>query len=203
MAAGLVLTFTIFTLTAARVLDALGLPDDALRTLGIALLALAGIALLVPAVAELAGRPFQPLARAGGTARTRRGDGFAGGVAIGAALGLVWTPCAGPVLAAVSVLAANQDVSARVVAITLAYAFGAALPAARHRPGRTARHGAHPGAARARAGAAARGRGDHGRGRRALRDRRPRAPGRGAARLHERACRRSSAATARRTSWTT
>ena len=127
MAAGLVLTFTIFTLTAARVLDALGLPDDALRTLGIALLALAGIALLVPAVAELAGRPFQPLARAAGR-RVRGGDGFAGGVAIGAALGLVWTPCAGPVLAAVSVLAANQDVSARVVAITLAYAFGAALP---------------------------------------------------------------------------
>ena len=127
MAAGLVLTFTVFTLTAARVLDALGLPDDALRTLGIAPLALAGVALLVPAVAELAGRPFQPLARAAGR-RVQGGDGFAGGVAIGAALGLVWTPCAGPVLAAVSVLAANQDVSARVVAITLAYAFGAALP---------------------------------------------------------------------------
>jgi thiol-disulfide isomerase/thioredoxin len=40
----------------------------------------------------------------------------------------VFVPCAGPVLATISVLAATQDVGLRVVLLTVAYALGAALP---------------------------------------------------------------------------
>src|SRR5262249_28405029 len=52
------------------------------------------------------------------------GDGFL----LGAALGLVFVPCAGPVLATVSVVAAQNDVGFRAVLLTLAYAIGAAVP---------------------------------------------------------------------------
>ena len=72
--------------------------------IAIVLLAFAGLMLLVPSLAEWAGRLFQPIAtRASGALPT--GDGFLSGVALGAALSVVWTPCAGPILAAVTALA--------------------------------------------------------------------------------------------------
>ena len=40
----------------------------------------------------------------------------------------MWTPCAGPILAAVSALSAERRISLELVAITLAYAAGATLP---------------------------------------------------------------------------
>ena len=115
-------------MTASRALSALGLPGDALRNAAIALLAALGIALLVPAVAEVAGRPFRPLAAwAGRRVSARPRAGLAGGLLLGVGLGALWTPCAGPILAAVTVLAAQQRVSADAAAITFAYALGAGL----------------------------------------------------------------------------
>jgi len=119
--AGIVVSFTVFTLFAAWLLDLLGLPQDVLRNLAIALLLLVALSLLVPKVGELLARPLQAL--------TRRGSGdHGGGFLLGASLGLVFVPCAGPVLAAVTVLAAQREFGIRTVALTLAYAVGAALP---------------------------------------------------------------------------
>ena len=57
--AGIVVSFTVFTLFAAWLLDLVGLPDDLLRNLAIALLFLVSISLLVPRVAEWLARPLQ------------------------------------------------------------------------------------------------------------------------------------------------
>ena len=110
-----------FTLIASRLLHALGLPQDFLRNLAIALLFLLAATLLFPALARLAERPFLFLTR-------RSGNDLGGGFLLGASLGLVFVPCAGPVLAAVTVVAANQNVGFRSVALTLSYALGAAVP---------------------------------------------------------------------------
>ena len=119
--AGIVVSFTVFTLFAAWLLDQLGLPQDVLRNIAIALLLLVALTLLVPKVGELLARPLQAL--------TRRGSGdYGGGFLLGASLGLVFVPCAGPVLAAVTVLAAQREFGIRTLALTLAYAIGAALP---------------------------------------------------------------------------
>jgi cytochrome c biogenesis protein CcdA/thiol-disulfide isomerase/thioredoxin len=119
--AGIVVSFTVFTLFAAWLLDLLGLPQDLLRNLAIALLLVVALTLLVPQVGELLARPLQAL--------TRRGSGdLGGGFFLGASLGLVFVPCAGPVLAAVTVIAAKRDVGLDGVLLTLSYAIGAALP---------------------------------------------------------------------------
>src|SRR3954453_23222847 len=89
---GLVLSFTIFTVTAAALLDALGLPQDLLRNAAVGLLVLAGLAIAIPQVGDFLQRPFLALTR-------RRPGDLGGGFVLGLALGLVFIPCAGPVLA--------------------------------------------------------------------------------------------------------
>ena len=119
--AGLVLSFTVFTVTAAALLDALSLPQDLLRDAAVALLVLAGLAIAVPPLGHLLQRPFLALTR-------RRPGDLGGGLVLGLALGLVFVPCAGPVLAAITVLAASRDFDAGTFALTAAYAVGAAVP---------------------------------------------------------------------------
>ena len=119
IAIGLVASFVVFTLFASWLLDKLGLPQDFLRNLAIALLFLVAATLLVPQLGAWLERPFLRLTRfrAGG-----------GGFLLGASLGLVFVPCAGPVLAAITVVAANNDVGWRALLLTVAYAVGAAVP---------------------------------------------------------------------------
>ena len=118
--AGLVASFTVFTLTATALLSTLGLPDDLLRTLAIAVVVVVGISLLWTPLGELLSRPFQALSR-------RRPGDVGGGFVLGVSLGLIFTPCAGPVIGAVATVAATRDLGLEAVLITLAYGLGAGL----------------------------------------------------------------------------
>jgi cytochrome c biogenesis protein CcdA len=118
--AGLVTSFTVFTLTATALLSALGLPGDFLRNLAIAIVVLVGISLLWAPLGELLSRPFQALAR-------RQPGDTGGGFLLGVSLGLLFTPCAGPVIGAVATVAATQSLTAEAVLITLAYGLGAGV----------------------------------------------------------------------------
>ncbi|MDP9286220.1 MAG: cytochrome c biogenesis protein DipZ [Actinomycetota bacterium] len=119
--AGLVASFSVFTLFAAWILDQLGLPQDFLRNLAIVLLFVMAATLLVPQAAQLIERPLAVFSRF-------RPRGVGGGFFLGATLGLVFVPCAGPVLATVTVVAAENTVGVRAIVLTIAYAVGAAIP---------------------------------------------------------------------------
>ncbi len=121
---GLTLSFTFAIAVLSYVIDALGLPDDLLRTLAIVTLLGFGVALLVPA---LAARVEGWLSRLGGRAHRSSGDGFGAGLLVGASLGFVYVPCAGPILAAVIVGTASQPFTAGRVAVALAYGLGSGL----------------------------------------------------------------------------
>ena len=118
---GLILSFSAFTLFGVWLLKTLGLPQDLLRNIAIGLLFLVAATLLFPKVEEIVQRPLLRLTR-------RPGGDLGGGLLLGASLGLVFVPCAGPVLAAITVVGATQDVGARSIVLTLAYATGAAIP---------------------------------------------------------------------------
>jgi cytochrome c biogenesis protein CcdA/thiol-disulfide isomerase/thioredoxin len=120
--AGLVTSFTLFTLLGSLVLALLGLPLDLLRWAGIVVLALLGLGLLVPRVEELLERPFARFAPKGD--RTANRSGFL----LGLGLGAVYVPCAGPVLAAITVAGATGDIGVGTVVLTVCFAVGAALP---------------------------------------------------------------------------
>jgi len=118
---GLVLSFAVFTLIGSWLLSLLGLPQDLLRWIGLVVLGLVGLGLIVPAVGEWLERPFARLA--GG-----RQQSNAGGFVLGLSLGLVFVPCAGPVLTAIAVVSANHRYDFSSVVLTAAFALGIAVP---------------------------------------------------------------------------
>ncbi|HEX2045821.1 MAG TPA: cytochrome c biogenesis protein DipZ [Gaiellaceae bacterium] len=115
--AGLVASFTVFTLLATAFLTALGLPQDLLRDLAVAAVFVLAVSLVWPRLADLLSRPFAALAR-------RRPGDVGGGFLLGITLGLLFTPCAGPVIAAVATVAATERLSLDAAAVMLAYALG-------------------------------------------------------------------------------
>ncbi len=125
--AGLILSFSLFTLAAAWLVGWLGLSANALRLAAVALLGLLGLGMIIPALNTWLEKAFGLLP---GLVRPQRaaGAGFIPGFITGAGLGVVWAPCAGPILAAVTTLAATQKLSFGAGVVVVAYAFGAGLP---------------------------------------------------------------------------
>lgn len=119
--AGLVTSFAVFTLLGGILLSSLGLPADLLRWAGIITLGVVGIGLTVPAIGHLLERPFQNTRI---PQLNRDGNGFV----MGLALGLVFVPCAGPILASITVLAATNGFSWGLIALTASFSVGIAIP---------------------------------------------------------------------------
>jgi len=118
---GLVVSFAAFTLAGSALLSALDLPQDLLRDAGLVILGLVGLGLLVPALSGLIERPF---ARLG----TRPPQGATSGFVLGVGLGPLFVPCAGPVLAAITAVAATRHFGPGAILLTLAFSAGAAVP---------------------------------------------------------------------------
>ena len=119
--AGLVISFTTFTLLGSTLLNLLHLPQDIIRWAGIVLLALIGIGMIIPRVMEILERPFARFQRAGSS---NPSNGFLLGLVLGAA----YVPCAGPVLAAVSVAGSTGQIGADTVVLAVSFGLGTAVP---------------------------------------------------------------------------
>jgi cytochrome c biogenesis protein CcdA/thiol-disulfide isomerase/thioredoxin len=122
---GLALSFTFATVALVYVIDALGLPDDLLRKIGIVALIAFGAALVVPPLAARVEALLSRLTRR--AAPGRGGEGFGSGLLVGASLGLVYAPCAGPILAGVITVSASQSFTAARLATAFAYGLGSAV----------------------------------------------------------------------------
>jgi cytochrome c biogenesis protein CcdA/thiol-disulfide isomerase/thioredoxin len=119
--AGLALSFSVLILAGSEIISLLHLPQDSLRDAGIALLILVGLGYLIPPLGALLERPFARV-------RARRPSGRGGGFVLGLALGVLYVPCAGPVLAAITVVGATHRVGLTAVFVTAAFAVGTAIP---------------------------------------------------------------------------
>jgi cytochrome c biogenesis protein CcdA/thiol-disulfide isomerase/thioredoxin len=124
--AGLAVSFTFATVAAVYVISALGLPDDFLRKLAIVILLGFGVTLMIPPLAARLEAWISQFASRAGVAKSE-GDGFWSGVVVGASLGLVYAPCAGPILAGVIVVSASTAFSGGRLAVALAYGIGSAV----------------------------------------------------------------------------
>ncbi len=121
---GLAASFTFATVALVYVIAALGLPNDLVRNLAIATLLAFGLLLLAPPLADRVEAWISRIVP--GPARLS-GDGFGSGLVVGASLGFVYAPCAGPILAGVITVSAAQDFTLGRLAVALAYSLGSAL----------------------------------------------------------------------------
>ncbi len=111
---GLALTFLITIVLLAQLVNGVGLSSSFTRILSFIVLIGFGLIMLVPALAQRVQAPLSRLARFGPKSR---GDGFWSGIGVGAALGFVCAPCAGPILSAVIVASARRGPSLRALLV--------------------------------------------------------------------------------------
>ncbi len=95
------------------------------RTVALAVMTLFGLAMLLPGLAALISRPAVSLG-ARLAAKAGRGASAFSSILLGVATGLVWAPCAGPVLGLILTGAALRGPSLGTSLLLLAYGMGAA-----------------------------------------------------------------------------
>jgi cytochrome c-type biogenesis protein len=125
---GFVTAFSATALMFNAFSSALGLSQDVLRDIAIALLMTFGILMVWPRYVE---RLVAPLAGIFGRINAigdRAGPGNLGGFVLGMTIGAVWTPCAGPVLGTILTLVATAQDAQRATLLLVCYATGAGLP---------------------------------------------------------------------------
>lgn len=128
---GLIVGFVFLTLALAWVIQAFGVSANALRYFAIFIIGFFGMVMIFPYlsdqfaiathfVADLGNQFFEK--------RKSNRSGFISGFILGLALGFVWTPCAGPILAAITTLVATQQLTFPLILLTVAYSLGAGIP---------------------------------------------------------------------------
>ena len=125
---GFVLVFSVAALLLSYLSTHLGLNPNIIRNIGIVVLGIFGILLMWPLPFELLAMKLNPLITKAGSLTDPTKKGNLSGFILGMTLGLVWTPCAGPVLASALTLIALQKQIATAGILLFAYSIGAGVP---------------------------------------------------------------------------
>jgi cytochrome c-type biogenesis protein len=128
LAAGLVLTSAATGLFFASLGFTLGVDRATARAAAAILMLTAGVVLLAPRLAAAFSGLAMPLATRADRLAARLPAGLGGQFALGALLGVVWTPCTGPTLAAAVTLAAQAENLVRAATVMLGFGIGAVVP---------------------------------------------------------------------------
>jgi cytochrome c biogenesis protein CcdA/thiol-disulfide isomerase/thioredoxin len=126
MLAGMAATFAIVA-TLAAVGGGWAVRANAIgRWAALILLALFGIALVFPSISDRLTRPLVALGSRLSERKAGERESIWSAVVLGIATGLLWAPCAGPILGIIFTAAALQGASFNTTLLLLAYALGAA-----------------------------------------------------------------------------
>lgn len=125
---GFVAAFSLFAIVLRKVVALLGLDVELVRDASLVLLTLFGLILLSEKLSEKFSAVTSWAATLGNNLSSKGGEGLLSGVFIGSLIGFIWTPCAGPILAAVLVQVIRQQSDFGGDLIIFAFAIGAGLP---------------------------------------------------------------------------
>lgn len=125
---GIMLSFTFFTLAISLLVSLFHLDPNVIRLFAVAVLVFLGLSMIIPALSRLTESWVSTLAGKFGQTGQSQGSDFGSGFVTGLSLGVVWTPCSGPILASIATLAATGQVTFSVVLVTLAYVTGVGAP---------------------------------------------------------------------------
>jgi len=127
--AGMITSFALVGVLVGALGTALGIDSDTVRTAGAVLLIAFGIVMLVPWLNARFTHLMTPLAASANQASNSLDSGsLVGAFALGGLLGMIWSPCSGPLLASALTLVASEGGAARGALILGLFGFGAAVP---------------------------------------------------------------------------
>ncbi|RYZ75350.1 MAG: cytochrome c biogenesis protein CcdA [Proteobacteria bacterium] len=125
--AGMSLTFSLFSAIAIVGGEWIGRANEIGRVVAMVLMAFFGIMLIFPALAD---KVLAPLTRLGGKIGSNsppaQKETVGNSFVIGISTGLLWAPCAGPILGLVLTSSAAQGNTATSIGLLLSYSLGAA-----------------------------------------------------------------------------
>jgi len=124
---GFVVSFAAASLVVSELVTHLGLPQNFIRNIAIALLVVFAFFMIFPKPFELLTARFSGVINKASQVGGSR-QGYSGGFILGLVLGIVWTPCAGPVLGTILTLVATQGTTSRASLLVIFYAIGAGIP---------------------------------------------------------------------------
>ncbi len=128
---GFVASFTFFTLALSTLVRLLGISPDILRYVAAGMILAFGLVMVIPPLKNAFMRLVSGLTRVGSGSQVSPlggNRGYLSGLVLGLSLGLVWTPCVGPIMASVITLALTSNVDLGAVFITIAYSLGTSIP---------------------------------------------------------------------------
>lgn len=123
---GFIASFTFFTLFLSSIVRITNIPGDSLRLISVLIVFVFGLTLLIPRLQIILEQIFSGAIKL--SPQQNQKSGFMGGLLVGLSLGLLWTPCVGPILASVISLAVTGTVTLDTFVITLFYSLGTAIP---------------------------------------------------------------------------
>ena len=125
---GFVVSFAVVALVFGAFAESLGASEEVLRESAIALLLVFGALMIFPHPFRLLAARMHGVVNRAHAFGTGAGPGNMGGLLLGMTLGVVWTPCAGPVLGSIlTVVATSHDLTWSGL-LLLAYAIGSGIP---------------------------------------------------------------------------
>ena len=124
---GIMISFALFTLTISYFVKLFNFDPDFLRLVAVIVIGFLGLTLIVPMLSRILEGFVSRVSGIFGSSGASH-HGFWGGLIVGFSLGLVWSPCAGPILATIATLAATRTVNFEIILVTIVYVFGLGIP---------------------------------------------------------------------------
>ena len=129
MGVGMATSFALIGIVLGALGPALGIDSDSVRLFGAWMLIAFGLVMLVPVLNQRFTEWMLPIASSANAASSRLDGGSLGGaLLLGGVLGLVWSPCSGPLLASALTLVASEGGAMRGGIILGLFGLGAAIP---------------------------------------------------------------------------
>uniref|UniRef100_Q47B95 Cytochrome c biogenesis protein, transmembrane region n=1 Tax=Dechloromonas aromatica (strain RCB) TaxID=159087 RepID=Q47B95_DECAR len=129
MGLGMAISFALIGVLLGALGPALGIDSDSVRLFGAWLLITFGLVMLVPALNRRFTEWMLPIASSANAASARLdGGSLSGALLLGGVLGLVWSPCSGPLLASALTLVASEGGALRGGTVLGLFGIGAAIP---------------------------------------------------------------------------
>lgn len=126
---GILTTFSIFTLIISIILRSSGIGLSTLTNISVVILLLIGVSFIFPSINKVFETLISKLTNIFGIKTFNSSStGFVSGILTGLSLGILWSPCAGPIVIAIASIISLQGVTSSLLLLFLVYLVGVGLP---------------------------------------------------------------------------